>query len=309
MTQQLASLDFLKSLSDATSALVQKLAKSVVCVNSRMSQGTGVVLDRQGYIVTCNHVLAGCNSVRVGQGERSFEAQVVGIDPYNDIALLKTEAKLTPIEQGDSDQLSTGQFVLALANPFNKKQPTATTGIVTNPDSTIRGFRGTALENVIATDAKLNPGFSGGPLVDAEGKLIGINTAYVWQRGIAIPINKVKAITDRLLTGGKIKRAYLGLVANTVAIPPEIRDEAGIEQETAVMVFQVERDGPAKKAGLRMGDVIVSFNGKPVTDFYDLPRLLVEDVAGKETALTIIREERLVELAVTPTAKEVEESD
>ncbi len=310
MSQLVNSLELLKSLSDATTALVQKLAKSVVSVNARMSRGTGVVLDKQGYIVTCNHVLQGCNTVRVGQGEKTFDALVVGTDAYNDMALLKTEqGNFEPIELGNSDNLNTGQFALALANPFNRKQPTATTGIITNPDSTIRGFRGTAMENVIATDAKLNPGFSGGPLVDAEGKLIGINTAYVWSRGIAIPVNKVKTITDRLLTGGKIRKAYLGLVANTVMIPPEIQAEAGIDQETGVMVFQVELGAPAKKAGLTMGDVIVAFNGKPVTDFYDLPRLLSEDVAGKKTTLTIIREEKLLELNITPTAREGENDD
>jgi S1-C subfamily serine protease len=309
MTQLVNSIELLKSISDATTALVQKLSKSVVSVNAQMSRGTGVVLDREGYIVTCNHVLQGCNTVRVGQGERTFEARVVGTDAYNDLALLKTEkGNFEPIEQGNSDNVNTGQFVLAVANPFNRMQPTATTGIVTNPDSTIRGFRGTAMENVIATDAKLNPGFSGGPLVDAEGKLIGINTAYVWQRGIAIPINRVKAVTDRLLTGGKIKKAYLGLVANTVGIPQEIQDEAGIEQETGVMVFQVEAGAPARKAGLTMGDVIVKFNGKPVADFYDLPMLLAEDVAGKKTSLTIIRGEKLLELSITPTVKE-EEND
>jgi len=310
MSQLVNSLELLKSLSNATTALVQNLSKSVVSVNARMSRGTGVVLDKQGYIVTCNHVLQGCNTVRIGQGEKTFDAHVIGTDAYNDVALLKTEqANLEPIELGNSDKLDTGQFVLALANPFNRKQPTATTGIVTNPDSTIRGFRGTAMENVIATDAKLNPGFSGGPLVDAEGKLIGINTAYVWQRGIAIPINKVKTITDRLLTGGKVRKAYLGLIVNTVAIPAEIQDEAGIEQETGVMVFQVEPGGPAKKAGLSMGDVIIAFNKKPVTDFYDLPRLLAEDLAGKKATLTIIREEKIQELNITPVAKEDENDE
>jgi S1-C subfamily serine protease len=309
MTQLVNSLELLKSISEATTALVQKLSKSVVSVNAQMSRGTGVVLDKQGYIVTCNHVLQGCGTVRVGQGEKTFEAEVVGTDAYNDLALLKTEqGNFEPIAIGNSDNVNTGQFVLALANPFNRKQPTATTGIVTNPDSVIRGFRGTAMENVIATDAKLNPGFSGGPLVDAEGKLIGINSAYVWQRGIAIPVNKVKTITGRLLNGGKIKKAYLGLVANTVAIPEEIQQEAGIEQETGVMVFQVEAGAPARKAGLTMGDVIITFNGKPVADFYDLPRLLSEDVAGKQTTLTVIRGEKIVELIITPIAKE-EEND
>ena len=165
----------------------------------------------------------------------------------------------------------------------------------------------THMENVIATDAQLNPGFSGGPLVDVEGRIIGINTAYVWQRGIAIPINKVKAIADRLMTGKVAQKGYLGIIANTVAIPQEIAEQAGLEQETGVMIFSVEPGSPARKAGLAMGDVLVKFNGKPVTDFYDLPRLLAEDVIGKETKLTIIRRENLIEATIIPTVHGGEE--
>jgi len=305
MSQLPNSLELLKSISDATTALVQKLSKSVVSVNGRISRGTGVIVDKKGHIITCNHVIQGCDTVHIGQGEKTLEAKVVGVDVFNDIALLKVNSEeFLPIEFGDSSTLNTGQFIIALANPFNRKQPTATTGIITTPDATIRGFRGIAMENIIATDAKLNPGFSGGPLVDAQGKLIGINTAYVWSRGIAIPANKVKSITQRLLTGGKIKRAYLGIVANTVHIPHEIQEEANIEQNTGVMVFQVEPNSPAKKSGLTMGDVITSFNGKEVTDFYDLPRLLSDDVASKPIQMKIIREEKLQELTIIPKFKE-----
>ena len=299
------SLELLKSLSDANAELIRRVARSVVAVKAQMSRGTGVVLTSDGYIVTCNHVLAGCGSVKVGQGERSVNARVVGTDPYNDIALLKAEVgAFIPIEWGDSEKLNVGQYVLALANPFNRSQPTATSGMITGVNSSIRGWRGaTALENVIATDAQLNPGFSGGPLVDVEGKLIGINTAYVWQRGIAIPANKVKAITDRLITGKTPQRGYLGIVANTVAIPSEIAEQVGLEQETGVMIFSVEAGSPARRAGLAMGDVLVRFNGKPVTDFYDLPRLLAEDVVGKEVKVTIIRREMLLETTVIPTVQ------
>ncbi len=310
MNQVVNPLDVLRSLSDATAVLVKRLSKSIVSVNSRMSHGTGVIIDKEGYIITCNHVLAGCNRVTVGQGEKTYEARIVGTDPYNDIALLKAESgEFEPIELGDSDNLSTGQFVLALANPFSRKQPTATTGIITNPNGALQGFRGIAMENVIATDAKLNPGFSGGPLVDVEGKMIGVNTAYVWSRGIAVPVNKVKNITNKLMFGGKIRRAYLGIFTNTVAIPQEIQEQAGMEQKTGVMIFSVERDSPAKRAGLAMGDVIISFNGKPVTNSYELPALLTDDIAGKETKLTILREEKPVELKITPRIAEVENND
>jgi serine protease Do len=309
MTQLVNPQEVLKSLSEATSQLIQRISKSVVAVKAQMSRGTGVVLTSDGFIVTCNHVLQGCGTVKIGQGEKTFNAKIVGTDPYNDVALLKAEkGEFTPIEIADSDKLNVGQYVLALANPFNRQQPTATSGMVTSVNSTLRGWRGaTAIENVIATDAQLNPGFSGGPLVDVEGKLIGINTTYVWQRGIAIPVNKVKAISDRLMTGKVAQRGYLGIIANTVAIPEEIAELAGLEQETGVMIFSVEAGSPARKAGLAMGDVLVKFNGKPVTDFYDLPRLLSEDVIGKESTLTIIRRENLIEAMITPTVHGGEE--
>jgi S1-C subfamily serine protease len=309
MAQIVNSIAVLKSFSDATSSLIQKTSQSVVAVKAQMSRGTGVVLTKDGYIVTCNHVLAGCGTIKIGQGEKTTNARIIGTDPYNDIALLKSErGEFTPIDMGDSEKLSVGQYALALANPFNRNQPTATSGMVTSVNSSIRGWRGaTAMENVIATDAQLNPGFSGGPLVDAEGRLIGINTAYVWQRGIAIPVNKVKAITDRLMTGKTAQKGYLGIIANTVAIPQEIAEQAGLEQETGVMIFSVEAGSPARKAGLAMGDVLVKFNGKPVTEFYDLPRLLAEDVVGKETKAVIIRRETLLETTLIPTVHGGEE--
>jgi S1-C subfamily serine protease len=309
MSQLANPLEVLKSLSEATSLLFKKISQSVVSVKAQMSRGTGVVLTKDGYIVTCNHVLQGCGTVKVGQGEKIFNAKIVGTDPCNDLALLKADpGEFTPIEIGDSEKLNVGQYVLALANPFNRNQPTATSGMVTSVNSTIRGWRGaTAMENVIATDAQLNPGFSGGPLIDVNGRLIGINTAYVWQRGIAIPVNKVKSIADRLMSGRVAQRGYLGVVANTVAIPKEITEAAGLEQETGVMIFSVEAGSPARKAGLAMGDVLVKFNGKPITEFYDLPRLLSEDVIDKESKLTVIRRESLIETTITPTVHGGEE--
>jgi S1-C subfamily serine protease len=302
MNQTINPLQVLKSLSDATTELVQKLAPSVVSVNSAMTRGTGIVFRSDGYIVTCNHVLGRSASISIGLGKETFEAKTVGVDPYSDIALLRAEQKnLKAIELGDSEKLNTGQFVLALANPYNR-QLSATTGIITSVGSTLRGWRGTIMENVIATDAKLNPGFSGGPLIDVSGRMIGLNAAYVWSRGIAIPVNRVKDAVEKLMTGVRIRRAYLGIVSNTVSIPQEITSQAHIDQNTGVMVFAVEPDTPAKKAGLTMGDVIVKLNEKPVTDFYDLPRLLNEDIIGKKTRLSILRGEKLVEIIIIPTA-------
>jgi S1-C subfamily serine protease len=309
MNQSINSLQVLKLISDATAELVRTLAPSIVNVGSAMTRGTGIVLNSEGYIVTCHHVLGRSSSVKVGSGGKTFEARTVGTDPYSDLALLKTGQKdLEPLEIGDSDKLSPGQFVLALANPFNR-QATVTTGIVTSIGATLRGLRGTAMENVIVTDTKLNPGFSGGPLVDASGKMIGINTAYVWSRGIAIPVNKVKTVTDRLMSGGIIKRAYLGIVSNTIPIPQETASQTHINQDAGIMIFSVEPGSPAKKAGLVMGDVIVKFNNKPVASSYDLPQLLTENVAGKEITLSILRGEKLLELTVIPSLVEGEEDE
>ena len=309
MSQPTNPLQVLKSISDATAELVRRIAPSVVNVNSTMTRGTGVVWNSEGYIVTCRHVLGGSASVKIGSGEKTLDAITVGVDPYSDIALLKVEKKdLKPLEIGDSEKLSPGQFVLALANPFNR-QPAVTTGIITSVGATLRGWRGTAMENVIATDARLNPGFSGGPLVDASGRMIGLNTAYVWSRGIAIPINKVKSVADRLISGGKIKRAYLGIISNTVPIPQETASQTHISQDAGVMVFSVEPGSPAKKGGLAMGDVIVKFNDLPVADFYDLPRLLTEDTAGKKAKLSILRGEKLIDLTVIPSLIQGEDDE
>jgi S1-C subfamily serine protease len=304
-----SSLQILKALSDATSELVQKLTPSIVSVNTKMTRGTGVVLSPEGYIATCSHVLGRSAEVRLGSRGKIFAARTVGFDPYSDVALLKTEEDgLRPLELGDSDKLSTGQFVLALANPFNR-QPTATTGIITSVGTTLRGWRSMTTEEVIVTDARLNPGFSGGPLIDVSGRMIGLNAAYVWSRGIAIPANRVKSVADRLMSGGKMKRAYLGIVSDTVSIPQEIAGQAELNQDTGVMVFQVEPGSAARKAGLTMGDVIVQLNRKPVTTFYDLPRLLTEDLIGKKTQIQILRRERLVQLTITPTVAEAEDDE
>lgn len=301
----------LKSFSDATTALIHKVSKSVVSVSSHMSHGTGVIVSKDGYIVTCNHVLQGCSTVKVGQGEKTYPATIVGTDPYNDVAVLKIEkaTNLSPIEFNDSSKLNTGQFVLAIANPFNRRQPTATTGIITNPEATFRQGRSTSMENVIATDAKLNPGFSGGPLIDAVGKMIGMNSAYVWSRGIAIPSNRIKILIDRLINGGRIKRAYLGIVSNTIAIPEDLVEHTALNQQSGVMIFSVEHNSPARKAGLAMGDVIVKFDGKPITSFYDLPTMLTEEVIGKKTEIEILRGEKLATLTIIPRETEEENND
>ena len=307
MKSEAASLQILKSLSDATSEVVSKVSPSVVSVMSKMGRGSGVILSSDGYMVTCSHVVGRQGVVKVGLGEdKSFEAKVVGQDPYSDVALLKIDGgSFKPIELGDSEKPKIGEFVLALANPFNY-EPTATLGIVTNVRSSLRRLRGMAMEDAIVTDARLNPGYSGGPLVDVSGRMIGFNMAYVWSRGIAVPINNVKNIVDRLTHGENIKRAYLGITSNTIPLPSDIAAKVQIRQDAGVLVFSVEADSPAKKASLEFGDIIVKFNDKSVTNVDDLPRMLTEEVIEKATKLGVLRGGRLRELTIVPIAAGVE---
>jgi len=306
MSRAVVPSQILKSLSDATAEVVEKAAPSVVSVSFGMGRGSGVVWSSDGYIVTCSHVVGNRSAVKVGLGEGSkFEAKVVGRDHYSDVAVLKVErGTFKPIELGDSENLKVGQFVLALANPFSRR-PSATSGMVTSVGSSLRSRGGMTMENIIVTDARLNPGYSGGPLVDVSGRMIGLNTAYVWSRGIAVPVSTVKSIADRLVSGGKIKRAYLGITLNTIPLPREVATQAQISQDGGVIVLSVETDSSAKRAGLALGDVILKFDEKSVRSVYDLSRLLIEDVIGKETTLRILRGEKLMELTITPSVARI----
>jgi S1-C subfamily serine protease len=310
MNNEVSSLEILRSISDATVDVVNRASPSVVSVHSGMGGGTGVLWSADGYIVTASHVVHKSRNTKVGLGDGNMvDAKVVGRDPYSDIALLKIEGEsFKAIETGDSERINVGEFVLALANPFNRK-PAATSGIVTNTRTTLRGMRGMNMENVIITDARLNPGYSGGPLIDASGRMIGMNTAYAWSRGIAIPISTVKAIVERLMKGGEVKRAYLGIFMNTIPIPEEVAEETKLDQETAVMVLKVEHDSPAKKAGIAFGDIIVRFNDKPIRDVSELPNLLSEEVVGKKTKIAVLRGEKIVEFTITPSSAKTEDSD
>ena len=208
----------LVSLSEEIQNVADKVSKSVVSVSSRTrGNGSGVVWNSDGLILTCSHIV------------RKLAAKVIGNDPYSDIALLKIQSNdknddisLNPIEIGDSDNLKAGQFVLALANPYGE-YPSITEGIITSERSSLGGSHwGTIADNVVITDARLNPGYSGGPLVDVEGKMIGLNTAYVSSRGIAIRASKVRNVAEQLVKDGAINIAYLGIVTAEISLPNEV---------------------------------------------------------------------------------------
>ena len=157
------------------------------------------------------------------------------------------------------------------------------------------------IENAVITDARVNPGYSGGPLVDASGRLIGMNVAYVSKRGIAVPVNTISKVVQRLANGQPFKRAYLGIVSNPVALPEEVSSDQRVGQEAGVMVYSVEEGTPAKKSGLSFGDVILKFNGKGVSSSEDLTSLLGEEAIDQPAKLSVLRGGNVVELDITPT--------
>ncbi len=301
---KVASLQILQSFSDAMTELADKVGSSVVRVRSRRGFGSGVIWTEDGYILTCSHVIGRAATVEVGFGEGPrLEAKVIGHDPYSDMALLKVERTgLKPVEVGDSEAVEVGQLVFAFANPFGGN-PSTTSGIVTTAKASL-GWGHSPVDNMIITDAPLNPGYSGGPLVNASGKMIGLNVAYANSRGISIPINSVKNTIDALINEGRIRIAHLGISTDAITLPKRLAEQANIDQEEGLMILEVEADSPAKKAGLVVGDIVVTFANSPITGHNDLYRLLTKDVIGKSTEMGILRAEKLIKLTITPSEDE-----
>ena len=240
--------------------------------------GSGVVVTKDGYILTNNHVVDGADEVKVSlQDGREFNAKVVGRDPKSDVAVIKIEATDLPaLTMGNSDQIEVGDIVLAIGNPFGIGQ-TVTTGIVSAKD---RSSMGLDYEDFIQTDAAINPGNSGGALVDADGRLIGINTAILSRSGgnqgigFAIPVNLARGVMESLVKDGHVTRGFLGVMIQDVT--PALAREFKLKDNTGALVADVTPKSPAEKAGLQSGDIIVEFNGKPVAD----SRRLKLEVAG-----------------------------
>ena len=304
MSKNVSSLEILQSLSDAMTGLAAKVAPSVVRVRSARGFGSGLVWSEEGCILTCSHVIGRASTVEVGlEKGLNVEARVVGHDPYSDMALLKIEQKgLKPIERGDSEQIKVGQLVFAFANSFGRR-PSTTSGIVTTARTALGWGRG-VMDNMIVTDAPLNPGYSGGPLVDAAGRMIGLNVAYANSRGIAIPINAAKEIVDSLIRDGRIRRAHLGIFTDTIGLSKDTAEQAKLDQEEGLMIVEVEPGGPAKKAGLLVGDIVVGFNNSAVTSHRDLYILLTKDTIGKSVDVSVLRAEKLVKLSISPSEDE-----
>ena len=270
--------------------------------------GSGVVVAPDGLILTNSHVAgaAGGNVSRIGvttPDGQDLRARLVGDDPDTDLALLRVDESVTlpAAPLGDSKRLKRGQLVIAIGNPLGFES-TVTTGVVSALGRSLRSRNGRLIDDVIQTDAALNPGNSGGPLVSSHGEVVGINTAVIMgAQGIcfAVAANTANFVLGELVRHGRVRRAFIGIAAQQIALPRRLR-RAGLQQERAVMAGTVEADSAAGRAGLRPGDIIVRFDGTAITGADDLVRALTGDKIGREVALEVLRGTELVTLSLVP---------
>ena len=267
--------------------------------------GSGVVLTSDGFILTSAHVVAGPG--RGGRASlvdgREIAFEVIGSDPFSDLAVLRAEADdLPPAELGGADALRVGQLVIAIGNPHGFES-SVTAGVVSALGRSLPARSGRAVrfvDNVIQTDAALNPGNSGGALADSTGRVIGVNTAVAGiGLGLAVPINEAtRRVIGSLMSEGRVRRAYLGIAGGPRPLPPQARTRFG--RRSAVEVVEVVPDSPADNAGLRPEDLLLDVGGEPVERVEDLQRLLGADKIGRRIEITALRSAREIRIGVTP---------
>ena len=302
-TMPLDDVTILDPYSERVTAAFERVAPAVLHVRGR-GQGSGVIFTPDGYALTNSHVVAGTRRLRASLPDgRDFECSLVGDDPETDIALLRLAGSGLPhAELGRSGTLHVGELVLAIGNPLGF-QCTLTAGIVSALGRSLRAPSGRLIESVIQTDAPLNPGNSGGPLVSGAGRVVGINTATILPaQGIcfAIGIDTALDVAMRLMRDGRVRRARLGVATQTVMLPTWTRRTFDLPLPTAAMIAEVEVGGPAARAGLERGDRIVAFAGAPVGGVDDLHRLLTGERASQPTPVEVLRRVERIVLTVVP---------
>jgi len=295
--------------SQAVTAAADKVGPAVVAIEvedgrGRRGGGSGFIFTPDGFILTNSHVVHGALDVGVTLADgRRFEAARVGDDPHTDLAVVRILAPdLTVAPLGDSAALRVGQLVIAIGNPYGF-QWTVTAGVVSALGRSLRTRSGRLIDDVVQTDAPLNPGNSGGPLVDSRGKVVGVNTAIILPaQGIclAIPSNTAQFVAGRLMRDGVIRRSQLGVAGQNVDLPRRVILAHQLKGSGGVLVAGVEPASPAERAGLREGDVIVGFADRPVEDIDDLHRLLTEDWVGRTATIEFLRKGQRVTLDVVP---------
>ncbi|HKO54796.1 MAG TPA: trypsin-like peptidase domain-containing protein [Thermoanaerobaculia bacterium] len=301
----------LDAYSHAVTGAAARIMPSVVNIEvrgkrgERGGSGSGFVFTPDGFILTNSHVVNGATilDVALPDGTR-YGATVVGDDPHTDLAVIRISApSLDAAPLGDSDAIMPGQIAIAVGNPLGF-QCTVTAGVISALGRSMRAKSGRLIDDVIQTDAALNPGNSGGPLVNSRGEVIGVNTAVILPaQGIcfAIAINTAKFVAGRLIRDGRIERSYIGVAGQNTPLHRRIVRFFGLPSASGVLVVDVEKGSPAEKAGLEMGDVIVAFGGKAVSSIDDLHRLLTDEEVGVEAPVTIVRRTEKLTKNVIPT--------
>jgi serine protease Do len=256
--------------------------------------GSGFIMSKEGYILTNNHVVENADQIKVKlAGGKEFDGKVVGRDPKTDLALVKIAGDdLQPLKLGNSDDLKVGNWVVAVGSPFGLEQ-TVTAGIVSAKGRVIGSG---PYDNFIQTDASINPGNSGGPLINLQGEVVGINTAIIASGqgiGFAIPINMAKEVAPQLQKRGHVTRGLLGVAIQDVT--PELAKSFGLKESKGALIAQVTPGGPADKAGFEQGDVIVNFDGRPIGDSKDLPRIVASTPVGKTVMVKLLRDGKEIE--------------
>jgi len=269
--------------------------------------GSGFIFTPDGFVLTNSHVVHGADEIEVTLSDgRGFPARLAGDDPDTDLAVLDIDApNLVSADFGDSDRIQVGQLAVAIGNPYGF-QYTVTAGVVSNLARSFRSRTGRLIDNIIQTDAALNPGNSGGPLVNARGEVIGVNTAVIaGAQGIcfAIPSATAQFVAARLIRDGRIRRSYIGVAGQDVPLHRRVVRFYNLPAESGVMVVGLEPDSPAARAGLQEGDVIVQAHDKPIRHIDDLHRLMTEERVGVPLTLTVIRRTEKLSIDVVPAEK------
>ena len=303
-----ADAELLDAYSRAVSGVVERTAPAVVSVevhNRRRGGGggSGFVFTPDGFILTNSHVAHGATKTDVAFADgRRLRAELIGDDPDTDLAILRVDASsLVAAPLGDSAALRVGQVVIAIGNPLGF-QSTVTAGVVSALGRSFRSVSGRLIDNVIQTDAALNPGNSGGPLLDSRGSVIGVNTAVILPaQGIcfAVAANTVKLVVGQLIAHGHVRRARIGVGGQNVSLPRLAVRAHRLMQPSGVLITTIEPGSPAARAGLQPGDIIVAFAGQPVHGIDDLHRLLSGDRIGAATSVAAVRKAERLELPIT----------
>lgn len=300
------------ALLDAYSRTVSSVAESVgpavvrveAQANGRSGTGSGVIISSDGLVLTNSHVVQGATRARLTTSEQqTFDARVIGDDPHTDLALLHADAhtKLPAASLGDSKTLKPGHLVVAIGNPLGFES-TVTAGVVSALGRSLRSSSGRLIDDVIQTDAALNPGNSGGPLVNSRGEVVGINTAVIMgAQGIcfAVASNTASFVLSELVRHGRVRRAFVGVAAQTIAIPRRLQLAADTGASGA-MVNAVEPGSPAERAGLLPRDILVALDGQPIEGVDEFLRLLGAEKIGRRVTLSLLRAGRRIDVVLTP---------